>query len=143
MKRMYLNLAAWFFNIATWLKATLALCLAYSLSFFVPIKFFLLGTFLLVLVDTATGIWKANTRNEPITSAGMRRTTSKIVAYFLAIILSKGVADIWVQDVNLAYYVSAYIAITELKSNLENLSVITGLDFWALVQHYVKNKLPQ
>jgi phage-related holin len=143
MKRMYLNLAAWVFSLATWLQAAFAFCLAYSLSFIVPIQSFLLGTFFLVIIDTCTGIWKAKTRQEPITSAGMRRTIAKIIAYFLAIILSEGVKNIWVKDVDLAYWVSAYIAITELKSNLENLSVITGLDFWAAIKSFLQDKIPK
>jgi phage-related holin len=143
MKRMYLYLSAWFLSLATWTKAIFAVCLAYSLSFFIPIQSFLLGTVLLVFTDTATGIWKAKTRKEPITSAGMRRTIIKIIAYFLAIILSEMVKNIWIKEVDLAYYVSAYIAITELKSNLENLSVITGLDFWAVIKNFVQDKLPK
>lgn len=108
----------------------LATAWGWAMSFVLPVHQFMALTFALVLSDVVTGVWAAYKRNEAIRSNGFRRTISKIVLYFLAILLSKGMEDV-LHIPKLIYIVSGFIAMTEFKSNLENIAVVTGTNIWA------------
>lgn len=114
------------------------------MSFVLPVSQFMALTFALVLSDVVTGVWAAVKRKEAIRSNGFRRTISKIVLYFLAILLSKGMEDV-LHIPKLIYIVAGFIAMTEFKSNLENIAVVTGTDIWAHLVERVPGifKLPK
>ena len=111
--------------------------LAFAGSFFEPITSFLGITLLLVFADLFTGIWAAKKRKEKIDSKGMRKSTSKIIAYFLAIVLSRSMELVffdgtWVEEhIPITYMVSGFISAVEFQSNIENIGEITGIDIWS------------
>ena len=99
-----------------------------------PIKPLLLACGVLIVADAITGIMAAKKRKEPINSADMRRSLSKMVVYQVAII-SGFVLEVYMLD-NLApvsKIVGGVIGMVEFKSILENVSVIAGQDVLQLV----------
>lgn len=109
----------------------LACVWSYSMSFVMSVSHFLIFTFVLVLCDMYSGIRKAQHNGEQVNSKGFRRSILKITLFFMAILLSKGMTTVYDLAFNLDYVVSGLIALSEFKSNLENISVITGIDFWS------------
>lgn len=105
-----------------------------------PIHATLMAVSMLVVVDLITGVWASMKRNEKITSNGIRRTISKTVAYMMAIICSFIMEQQFLKGIPVVQVVSGLIAITEFKSLLENLTSITGLDFWELIVNKVQGK---
>lgn len=92
-----------------------------------PVASFILVGIGLVIADWATGITAARVRGVPITSAGLWRTVRKAVFYPVAILSSLAVEVTFLPGHSwLVYIVASYICFTELFSNLENISAITG-----------------
>lgn len=114
--------------------------IAFAGSFFGPITSFLGITLFLVFADLITGVWAAQKRSEKIHSKGLRKSIGKIIAYFLAIILSRSMEivffeETWVQDhIPVTYMVSGFISAVEFQSNIENIGEITGLDIWSQIK---------
>lgn len=98
--------------------------------FLAPIKATMLAVSFLVLIDLITGLWASHKRNEKITSNGIRRTVSKTLAYQLAVICSFVMEQQFLGGIPIVKVVAGLIASTEFKSVLENISSITGVDFW-------------
>lgn len=121
-----------------WLGAT-ALVVQYIYPFIFPVKGFLIFTGAVVLCDTVTGILAAHKRGEPISSKGMRRTITKIIIYFIAILLAEGMRVTFVPGVSIPYAVAFVIATTEFKSNIENIESISGISLWATITSTIKN----
>lgn len=97
-------------------------------AIFAPIQSLLLTTGVMILGDLISGIWAAKKRNEPITSAGLRRTISKLFIYELAIMFAF-LAEKYMSDVlPFVKLVSGMISIVELKSIYENLNAISGTE---------------
>lgn len=113
------------------LKPLLAACGVAMLDFVFPLWQFLLLTIVLVLTDLYTGTLAAKHRGETIHSKGLRRSVTKITLYFIAILISRAMQNVFGVPFDLAYIASALVAITEFKSNLENIHTVTGVDFWA------------
>lgn len=117
---------------AIWIKSKAVFSLFFGLvfGFLLPLLPFLGMVCALVATDFFTGVRAAKKRGEKITSGGMKRTVEKTVLYFAAIILSEGMVQVFFPGVPLTYVVSTYIALTEFKSNIENISSATGVDLW-------------
>lgn len=97
-----------------------------------PIQPLLLAVGFLIAIDFVSGVWRAVKTKEKITSNGFRRTVTKMVAYNMAVISGYVLQKYMLDDVlPVAKLVASVIGITELKSVLENLRLITGLDLWA------------
>jgi predicted transcriptional regulator len=81
----------------------------------------------LILADLATGVMAARKRKEKITSAGIRRTVSKILVYETAIALAF-LAQTYMtgETVPVCNIVTGLIGMTEFLSVLENLNSISG-----------------
>jgi len=112
-----------------------------------PVASFLAVGIVLVICDWITGLTAAKKRGDKITSRGLYRTVEKIVFYSMAIVLVLIVEKSMLGTDWLVYLVSSYIALVELYSNLENISVITGTNILEVVKtaitSYVKGKLPK
>jgi phage-related holin len=100
-------------------------------------------TFSLVFVDLYTGIKAARFRGEEIRSNGLRRTIDKITLYFIAILICEATEVVFhLPDfLNFSMICAGLITITELKSNLENISEFTGNDYWAALVKKLPNLL--
>lgn len=107
---------------------------SWIMSFIVPLTPFLAFTVVLVLCDLYTGTRAARHRGEQINSRGLKRTIEKISLYFIAILLSNGMEAVFFLlkgwHTELTFVVSSIIALTEFKSNIENISAYTGAQIW-------------
>jgi len=97
------------------------------LAIFAPIKALLLVTGVLIFSDLISGILSAKKKGEKITSAGLRRTVTKVTVYNAAIMLGflceKYMIDGFLPISKIA---AGLISVVELKSVLENLDTING-----------------
>lgn len=94
---------------------------------FAPIQGMLLSALGLIVADFILGIYAAYKANEPITSAGFRRTISKILVYEIAICLAYVAQHFLLNDsIQISNIVAGFVGLTELKSCLENLNAISG-----------------
>ena len=112
-------------NSAVW-GGYFAAILGWAMSFILPIKDFLIITSVLVVLDLITGIVAAKKRNEQIRSRGLMRTTIKLLLYYSAILATEGVQVVFAEKIPITYITAFTIAVTELKSILENVDAGTG-----------------
>jgi phage-related holin len=110
----------------------------YLVFFLTPVAPMLILTGILVCTDLFTGIRAAKQRGEAITSKGFQRTVAKISLYFIAILLSRGMEVVFF-DLPIARITAGYIALSEFKSNLENIGQYTGLDIWKNIVDKMQN----
>lgn len=108
------------------IKAGLSIIGTWAFYNIIPVVAFLAGIMVLVVADLCSGIAASHKRGIPLTSWGLRRTIMKGTWYFAAVLITHMVQQIWMPGVPIVMAVSSYIAITELKSNLENISFLTG-----------------
>lgn len=112
-------------TVIKWLQA-LAVSTA---AIFIPIKTLLACTLVLVIADTFSGMAAAYKRGEKLTSAGLRRSVTKIFVYEISICvgyLAEKYMNIGIPVVNL---ISTAISAVEVKSILENLEAVNGSNF--------------
>lgn len=102
-------------------------------AFLAPIHGLLLITGALVLIDLATGIWKAVKLKEKVTSYKFRQTITKGAAYMLAILVALLLDTVMGTGGMVSRTVGGLIALSETKSCLENLGAITNIDLWKAV----------
>lgn len=96
---------------------------------FAPIQGMLGACLALILVDLVSGVIAARKRNEPISSAGVRRTITKLFVYELAIMLGFLTQHYLMNDsLNIVNIISGFIGMTELMSVMENMNSASGGD---------------
>ena len=98
-----------------------------TVAVFAPIKALLLVTGILIFSDLVSGIIAARKKGTKITSAGMRRTVTKILVYNSAIMLGF-LTETYILEgfLPLSKIAAGLISVVELKSVLENLDKING-----------------
>lgn len=98
-----------------------------TVAVFAPIKAVILVTGILIFADLITGILAARKKGEKITSAGLRRTVTKIFIYNSAIMLGF-LAEKYMLDgfIPVSKIASGLIATVELASLYENLNTLNG-----------------
>lgn len=94
---------------------------------FAPIKAMLLVTGVLIFADLACGILAARKHKEPLSSAGLRRTVTKVAVYNVAVMVGF-LAETYMLDgfIPMSKIAAGLIAVVETKSILENLDIING-----------------
>ena len=113
--------------------------LIYFLVFLTPIHPLLYTIYILLAFDLITGITKAVKSKEPITSKRMRDTIIKMVFYSIAVYIGYQV-DITLFSKSALYLsklVGGYVILIEFQSNIENISVITGVNLWMMIKDKV------
>jgi Bacteriophage holin family len=102
-----------------------------ALSVLAPIKPMLITVGILILMDAVTGIYAAYKRKEPISSAAMRRTVSKLLVY-QGVVISGFLLELNLLDhlIPVAKLVAGAIGVVEFKSILENSNSIMGVDIF-------------
>lgn len=110
-----------------------------------PAKGMILTSFFLVGMDLITGIAASMKQKHPITSAGLGRSVVKAVVYELAIILAFLTQQYLTGPmVPCASIVAGFIGLTELKSVLENLEILSGGQLLeAIIQKLGSKNLPE
>ena len=97
------------------------------IAVFAPAKAMIVTTIVLILADLITGVLAAQKSNEPITSAGLRRTVSKLLIYETAILLGFLTQTFLTGDsIPVSNIIAGFIGLTELTSVMENLNIIGG-----------------
>jgi hypothetical protein len=98
-----------------------------AITILAPIQAALTTAGCLVMLDLILGIIAAKKRGAPITSAGLRRTVSKMVIFQIAIITGFLTEKYLTGDlVPVCKIITAFIGLTEIKSIVENLNAING-----------------
>lgn len=114
--------------------STLKLLALSTLAVFAPAKAMILTSFALVMIDLITGVLAARKQGIPITSAGLRRTISKIFIYEIAIVLGFLTQHYLTGEaVPVANIIAGFVGLTELTSCLENLNIISGNELLATI----------
>lgn len=87
-----------------------------------------IGTVLVLIgADLVTGLLAARKSGQPITSAGLRRTITKVFIYEAALMAAYLAQKYLMEDaLPLAKIVSSFIGLTEFKSISENLNILSG-----------------
>lgn len=97
------------------------------ISVFAPIKAIILVTGILIFSDLITGIIAAHKRGEKISSAGLRRTVTKVFIYNAAIMLGFLCEQYMIDGfLPISKIAAGLISVVEMKSILENLDKING-----------------
>jgi phage-related holin len=99
-------------------------------TFFAPIHTLIAVVFALLIIDLLTGIAAARKRGERISSAGLRRTMSKILIYETAIVVGFLLQHLLGNLFPVANIVAAGFAVVEGTSLFENLNTISGKDLF-------------
>jgi hypothetical protein len=116
------------------------------LDFILPVRQFILFTFILVVCDSITGIMAYKVRSRAsnikikIEAFKLKKTISKIVLYFIAILLAEGMKVTFMPGIPIPFVVAFAIATVEFKSNIENIETVTGITIWSSVKDlFTKN----
>ena len=105
--------------------------LAPILAVFAPIKTIVITVFVLIIVDLIFGIYAAHKRGESITSAGIRRTVTKIFVYEFTILIAFLCQKYLLMDtIPIVNVLAGLIGLVEFKSLLENANDILGTDIF-------------
>jgi len=107
--------------------------------FFAPIgnAMWAIGT--LIVFDTLTGIWAAVHKGgwKEFTSAKLKRIVPKLILYPLVIVVAQ-IAEIYlVNEIPWVKVSSGLLAVVEVKSIYENISVVLGFDIWNKFQDVI------
>lgn len=105
-----------------------------TLAVFIPIQAALITVGVLTFSDLILGLMAANKRGEKITSAGLRRTMSKLFIYEVGVLLAF-LCETYLMGgfMPIAKIVSGLIGTIELKSCFENLDEIYGSNLFAMI----------
>lgn len=94
---------------------------------FAPVQHVMLVTLAMISIDLVTGILAAKKQNIPVSSAGLRRTISKLFIYELTIAMGFLVETYMTGSlIPIVKIITTFVGITELKSCMENLDTING-----------------
>lgn len=135
-----------FLDLGLWIYA---FAYSFASSFIAPLLPFLVFVIALVTCDAYSGIKAAKKRGEKIQSRGMRRSIEKITLYFIAILLSEGMVQVFsipkipFTDFTITYIVAFAIALIEFQSNIENIEAVTGAKIWTYIAERVKSMMPK
>jgi hypothetical protein len=68
----------------------------------------------------------------------MSLTVSKLLLYNLAILSGFLCETYLIKEIPFTKIISGFIALTELKSISENVTAVTGVNYWSKIMEYVK-----
>lgn len=92
-----------------------------------PIHAVMATALIMIILDLVLGVWAAHKRGEPITSAGLRRTITKVAVYEIGVIAAFLGEHYMLGDaIPLVKLAGAAIALVEIKSIVESLNDING-----------------
>jgi len=100
-----------------------------------PVNGVMITMVFLIIVDFITGLYASYKHKIPINSERIGNTISKFFIYNLVILASFLLEKFIVEEVPFLKIIAGFIAITEIKSILENFNKIYGVDlFKALIK---------
>ena len=92
----------------------------------------------LITVDFITGVYAAYKNKLTITSAKIEHTVSKFFIYNLVIISAYFLEKHIVNEVPFLKIIAGFIAVTEIKSILENFNKIYGVNPFKALHNFLK-----
>lgn len=109
--------------------------LLYSIALvFLPLKATLITVMVLTVIDLMTGLAAARKRRRKITSSGLKKTIIKTFVYEAVVMLGFLTEQYMTGNtVPIVRILAGYIGITELKSVLENLEIVSGVSIIKLL----------
>lgn len=120
------------------MKEWLAKILFVSLAALAPIQAAICAIFAVVLIDFVTGIMAAYKLGDKVTSAGFRRTISKLAIYQFALISGHLIEDYLIFDAfPVAKIIAGVIGLVELTSILENCNIVYGGNLFRALLHRI------
>lgn len=108
------------------MKQKILLAISSICAVFAPIEKTIGTVALLILIDLVSGIVAAKKRNEPITSAGLRRTISKLVIFELSLCIGFLAEHYISGSLPFTNLIGSFISLGEMTSVMENLNEISG-----------------
>jgi len=108
--------------------------LSICFSFFLPISGILGLLFTLILVDTATGIWKAKHLKQEITSRKLSAIISKILLYELCVILFFLIDYFILNDIILVFFSVPLMLTKVLALVLASIEIMSVSENWRIVK---------
>ena len=121
------------------IQSELLTLISICLAFFIPISGILIMIGVLIIIDTFTGIWKANKLEDKITSRKLSAIISKLALYEITVIMFFLIDRFILNDIILTFFsvpfmltkvVALVLASIEVMSINENYKVVKGIDLW-------------
>lgn len=109
------------------------------LTLIAPLKGVIFTVILLILVDFITGSYASYVSDIPVSSRRIGHTISKFFIYNLVIIAAYFLEKHIVNEIPCLKIIAGFIAITEIKSILENYTKIYGANPFKLLMHFIKH----
>ena len=101
---------------------------------FLPVKATLITVMVLTVADLVSGVAAARKRRQKITSAGLKRTIIKTTVYEAVVMLGFLTEQYMTGDaVPVVKVLAGFIGLTELKSVMENIEIISGMSIVKLL----------
>jgi len=109
---------------------------AFLIIFFSDIKSAFIAVGFLIMIDTFTGIWGSwkTKGRKSITSRRAGRIVSKLLLYPLSIVVAKVAENYLSPSIPWVDVTTGILAVIEVKSIFENISIILGFDLWDRVK---------
>lgn len=114
---------------------------AWAVAFMMPMQTVMYGVIFLTVANFLTALWKAKHQGTKFVWAGLMHSIFKTVAYQAAITVTYVSETIFFNGLPVTQVVGGFIAVNELKSSLENLHAVTGLDFWSNIKALFAKKM--
>ena len=121
------------------IQSKLLTLISICFAFFLPISGILLMIGLLIILDTITGIWKANKIKEKITSRKLSSIISKLALYEVTVIMFFLIDRFILNDIILTFFsvpfmltkiVALVLSSIEVMSINENYKAVKSIDLW-------------
>lgn len=115
-------------------KSAIPEIIMFLVCFFSPIKAAIISVIFLGLFDFIAGITASYKGGKPITSRKMYASVVKVTMYSILIVTSHMISKYMFALLPLVQIATSVIALVELKSLYENISIILGVDLWNKVK---------
>ena len=121
------------------IQSELLTLISICLAFFIPISGILIMIGVLIIIDTFTGIWKANKLEDKITSRKLSAIISKLALYEVTVIMFFLIDRFILNDIILTFFsvpfmltkiVALVLSSIEVMSINESYKQIYHLDLW-------------
>lgn len=106
-------------------------------AFVWEVQSFIILLFGLIVADLVTGMISAKHRKEKISSRGIFRTVEKILVETIAILACEGIRIVLIPWADITYVAVFVIAASELKSIIENVEYILGVEIWKTIKEKI------
>jgi phage-related holin len=115
--------------------------ITFMIMFFSPVKAAILSIILLALFDFITGVSASYKLGNKITSRRMYSSIVKVTMYSTLILASHLIEAHLMDYLPMVKLATSSVALVELKSLYENVSVVLGIDLWSALKAVMDRKI--